>query len=487
MRLSVIVHYAALLLIGVGLFMLAPLGVSLFYDETDAGAFGISAGITVGTGALLYSRTASTRGVMLSRREAIALVPLAWILISAFSALPYRIEGTFPGYIECLFESVSGFTTTGASVLASVEDQPHGILLWRSLTQWLGGMGIVVAFVALFPLLGMGTAYLVEAETPSPEVTRLRAHIRDTTRTVWGLYVLLTALEVLLLLVIGDMPLFQSVCHTFTTISTGGFSTQNESIAAYNSLSINIIVICFMFMGGVNFALYYGLLWRRSFRGFLADAEFRIYVLVLIGAIALITLNLVFDNDTRYPVGQALEAAAFNSTAVQTTTGFAVSDFARWPALSQIVLVLLMLIGASAGSTAGGIKIIRFIVLFKYAYRQLLLVFNPQAVIALRVGGRVISEKVVSRVLGFAVLYFAVLAAAVLIMSGLGLDLITAVTSVIACLGNVGPGLGEVGPAANYGAIPAAGKGVLTACMLLGRLELLAALALLSPTFWRWR
>lgn len=487
MRLSVIVHYAALLLIGVGLFMLVPMGISLFYDETDASAFGISAGITVGTGALLYSRTVSARGTMLSRREAIALVPLAWILISAFSALPYRIEGTFPGYIESFFESVSGFTTTGASVLASVEDQPHGILLWRALSQWLGGVGIVVAFVALYPLLGMGTAYLVEAETPSPEVTRLRAHIRDTTRTVWGVYVLLTTLEVLLLLTIGDMPLFEAVCHAFTTISTGGFSTQNESIGAYHSLSINIIVIVFMFMGGVNFALYYGLLWRRSFRNFLGDTEFRIYAFVLIVAITMITLSLMLDNDTRYSAGKALEEAAFNSTAMQTSTGYAIADFARWPTFSQIVLVLLMLIGASAGSTAGGIKVIRFIVLFKFAYRQLLLVFNPQAVITLRMGGRVISEKVVSRIIGFAILYFLVFAAATLIMSGLGLDFTTAVTSVIACLGNVGPGLGDVGPMVNYGGIPAGGKGVLAGCMLLGRLELLATLAMMSPTFWRWR
>jgi len=467
--------------------MLIPMGISLYHGETDAGAFGISAGITVGTGAVLYSRTHSARGSMLSRREAIVLVPLAWILISAFSALPYRIEGTFPGYIESLFESVSGFTTTGASVLASVEDQPHGILFWRALTQWLGGMGIVVAFVALFPLLGMGTAYLVEAETPSPEVTRLRAHIRDTTRTIWGLYVLLTALEILLLLVIGKMPLFEAVCHTFATLSTGGFSTQNESIGAYNSLSINIIVICFMFMGGINFALYYNLLWRRSLRSFLWDPEFRIYAIVLVGAIVAIAIDLIVDGDTRYPAGKAIEEAAFNGTAIQTSTGFAISDFGQWPVFSQIVLVLLMLVGACAGSTSGGIKIIRFIVLFKYAYRQLLLVFNPQAVIALRVGGRVISERIVSRIVGFAILYFAVFVAATLIMSALGLDLVTAVSSVIASLSNTGPGLGDVGPAANYGAVPAAGKGVLIGCMLLGRLELLAALALLSPTFWRWR
>ncbi|MBM3132217.1 MAG: TrkH family potassium uptake protein [Chloroflexi bacterium] len=487
MRLTVIVHYLALLVIGVGLCMLIPMGVSLYYGENDSGPFAISIGITVGTGAFLYSCTSSARGTMLSRREAILVVSLSWIVASAFSALPYRIEGTFLGYTECLFEAVSGFTTTGASALPSVENQPHGILLWRALTHWLGGMGIVVAFVALFPLLGMGTAYLVEAETPSPEVTRLRARIRDTTRAIWGLYMLLTVLQILLLLLVGNMPLFDSVCHTFATLATGGFSTKDASIGAYDNLSINIIVTCFMFLGGVNFALYYNALWRRSLRTFLNDIEFRIYAFVLLGSILLIAINLIWDANTSYGPGRAFEEAAFNATSVQTTTGFAISDFALWPAFSQIILVFLMIIGGSAGSTGGGVKVIRLIILAKYTYRQILLVFNPQAVVSLRIGGRVLSDKVVSRVVGFSALYAAVTVIACLIMTALGLDLVTAVTSVIASIGNVGPGLGAVGPMANFASIPAAGKAVLTACMLLGRIELLTALALLSPVFWRWR
>ncbi len=485
MRLSVVVHYASLLLIGIGLCMLLPLAFSLGYGEDDTLAFGISILVTGGSGLLLYFVTPSGKGVTISRREALAFVTLSWILASLFGALPYQLAGTFSNYLDCFFEAISGFTTTGASVMTSIEGEPHGILLWRSFTQWLGGMGIIVLLVALFPLLGIGTAYLFEAEAPGPEVQRLQTHIRDTSRTIWIIYVGLSTVEVALLALVGKLPFFDSLCHTFATMATGGFSTRDFSIGAYDSLSVNIIVIGFMFMAGINFALYYTLLWRHSLRGFWENTEFRLYLLLLISVSLLIGGDLILNGD--YASSKAFEEASFHTVSIQTTTGFAISDFNDWPAFSQIALLALMVIGASAGSTGGGLKVIRAAILFKYAYRQIFMSFNPKAVIPLRMGGRVISEKIVSRIIGFTILYMAFLFTGTLIMAALEHDFATAISSVVATVGNIGPGLGLVGPAENYAAISAPGKVVLTLCMLVGRLEILTVLALLTPAFWRWR
>ncbi len=485
MRLSVVVHYTSLLLIGIGLCMLLPLFFSLYYGEDDLLAFGISVLVTGGSGLLLYFVTPSGKKVTISRREALAFVTLSYLLASLFGALPYQLAGTFPNYFDCFFEAMSGFTTTGATALTSIESEPHGILLWRSFTQWLGGMGIVVLFVSLFPLLGMGTAYLFEAEAPGPEIQRLRTHIRHTSQTIWTIYGFLTVLEILLLLLVGRLPFFDSLCHTFSTVSIGGFSPKDASVGSYDSLSVNIIIICFMFMAGINFALYYALLWRRSFRSLLGNTEFRIYTLVMIGACSLIAVDLV--SNASYSIANAAEEAAFNGVSINTTTGFAISDFSQWPDFSRMALLVLMVIGASAGSAGGAIKVIRIAVLAKYAYRQVLLAFNPHAIIPLRLGGKVISERIVSRIIGFAVLYFAFLALGTLIMTALENDFITALSAVIASVGNVGPGLGAVGPMDNYANISAPGKGVLMICMLVGRLEILTVLALLTPAFWRWR
>ncbi|MFO8009202.1 MAG: TrkH family potassium uptake protein [Dehalococcoidia bacterium] len=485
MRLSVVFHYSAWLLIGIGLCMLIPLFFSLYYGDSDTGALGTSIGITLGTGLLLFYAARPGERVGVSRREALALVVFSYLAASFFGALPYHFAGTFDSFLNSFFESISGFTTTGASVLTSIESEPHGILLWRNFTQWLGGMGIVVLFVSLFPLLGVGTAYLFEAEAPGPEVQRLKTHIRDTSRTIWILYIGLTVLQVILLLAVGKLSFFDSLSNTLGTMATGGFSPKDASIGAYQSLSVNIIVICFMFMAGINFALYYGLLWRRSFKSFWKNPELRLYVTILVGALLLISWDLILNGD--YSAGKAFEEAAFNSTSVNTTTGFAISDFDKWPSFSRLALLTLMIIGGSAGSTAGGLKVIRLGILFKYAHRQIIMAFNPQAVMPIRMGGKVISEKTVSRVAGFTILYLGFLFAGTLIMAALEGDFTTAISSIIATIGNVGPGLGLVGPAENYAGISAGGKVVLMICMLAGRLEIMTVLALLTPAFWRWR
>ncbi len=485
MRLSVVFHYAALLLIGIGLCMFLPFFFSLYYGESDTGAFGFSILITAGTGILLYFATRRGKRIAISRREALAFVTLSYILVSFFGSLPYQLTGTFSNYLDCFFEAASGFTTTGATVMTSIESEPHGILLWRSLTQWLGGMGIVVLFVALFPLLGMGTAYLFEAEAPGPEVQRLKTHIRHTSQTIWITYGFLSVLEVALLLIVGGLPFFDSLCHTFSTVSIGGFSPNDASVGSYDSLSVNVIVICFMFMAGINFALYYALLWRRSFRALLSNTEFRLYTVIMVGACFLIAVDLVLN--ASYSIANAAEEAAFNGVSINTTTGFAISDFNQWPVFSRMALLMLMVIGASAGSTGGALKVIRIAVLAKYAYRQIILAFKPQTIVPLRLGGKVISERIVSRIIGFALLYFAFLVVGTLIMAALEEDFMTALSSVVASVGNVGPGMGLVGPAENYAIISNPGKVVLMICMLVGRLEILTVLALLTPAFWRWR
>jgi len=303
---------------------------------------------------------------------------------------------------------------------------------------------------------------------------------------IWGLYIGFTALEVLLLYSVGDLTFFDSLSHTFGTMSTGGFSSREASVGAYDSLSVNLIIIAFMFLAGVNFSLYYGLLWRRSLRTFWESTEFRLYALIVLGACVLIGTDLMMNAD--YSMGKAAEETAFNTVSVQTTTGFAISNFGGWPSFSQATLLVLMIIGASAGSTGGALKVVRLAVLFKYAYRQVLLAFNPLVVSPVRLGGRVLSEKVVNRVVGFTIIYFAIIIMGTLIVSFTDeLDLTSALSAVIASVGNVGPGLGLVGPAENYAFISTAGKTTLMICMLVGRLELLTVFAVLAPSFWRWR
>jgi len=484
MRIKVVLHYLGLLITGLGLSMLLPLGWSLYYNEPDSLAFAISIGISVGSGLLLWRLTPGGEG-RLSRREAILLVAGAWVLASAFGSLPYELAGTFSSHLDAYFETMSGFTTTGATVLTAIESQPHGILLWRNLTQWLGGMGIITLFVALFPLIGIGAAYLVEAEMPGPQPERVTARIRDTVKSLWLLYLGFSVLEFILLWQVGGIPVFDALIVTFGTMPTGGFATTSLSIGAYNSIIVEGIVITFMVVAGVNFGLYYFLFWKRQPRRLFSNSEFRLYISLLTGASVLIALNLI--RVMGLSIGEAFRHSGFQVVSIMTTTGFSTADFNVWPAFAKGALLMLMIIGASAGSTGGALKVTRFLVLIKYIYRRLLLAVNPRVIIPLKVGGNVLSEKIISGIIGTAILYFAIITVSFLIMSALGLDHVTALSSVFATLGNIGPGLGLVGPAANYAFIPAGGKVVLIICMLAGRLELITILALFAPSFWKWR
>jgi trk system potassium uptake protein TrkH len=483
MRIKVVGHYLGLLIIILGCFMLFPLVWGLVAGESASAAFAIATAITIGMGLVLW-RLAPVGEGRLNRREAILLVAGGWVLASLFGTIPFELAGTFPNYLDTLFESISGFTATGATVLHIVEDQPESILLWRSITQWLGGMGIITLFVALFPVVGIGAAHLVEAEMPGPDAGRLTPRIRDTAKAVWLLYLGFTIIEIILLIVAG-MSIFDAINVSLCTMATGGFTPTNQSIGAYNSVFIEGIVIFFMIAAAVNFGLYYLSLWKRQPGQLFKNPEFKLYMALLVGASLFVTLELILRSDL--PIGSALRQGVFNVTSIATTTGFSSVDFDTWPAFSRSILVVLMVIGGSAGSTAGGIKVIRLLVLSKLTSRQVRLAFNPRAVIPLRVGKAVLSEKVVSSIVGMSITYIAVLTTAFLAMCAVGLDPVSAISSVAATMATVGPGLNLVGPAANYGFIPPIGKGVLMACMLVGRLELFTMLMLFAPSFWKWR
>ena len=485
MRIKVVCHYLGLIIAILGIFMLLPLAWSLFYREPCSQAFGISIGISLVFGFSLWRLLPVGEG-RLSRREAILLVAGGWILASFFGSLPYVLAGTFQSYLDAYFEAMSGFTTTGATVLASIEGQFRGILLWRSLTQWLGGMGIITLFVALFPMLGIGAAHLVEAEMPGPQAERLTPRIRDTAKAVWILYLGFSILELVLLSIAG-MPVFDALTVTFSTMPTGGFTPTNLSIGAYNSPFIEGIVIFFMVMAGINFGLFYFLLWKRRARQLLTSPELRLYLTLLIGASLLIALNLATTTSTNLSVGESFRHSIFQVVSIMTTTGFSTANFNFWPVFARSALLVLMIIGASAGSTGGALKVVRLLVLFKYAYRRILLAFNPRAVIPLRVGGNVLSESIISGIIGMSIVYFVIILVGFLVMSAVGLDHVTALSSVIATLGNVGPGLALVGPLENYFFIPAIGKALLIACMLVGRLEIFTIFMLFTPSFWKWR
>jgi trk system potassium uptake protein TrkH len=464
--------------------MLLPLAFCIYHREPDTLAFIVSTIISLVCGVLLWRSTRLPAPVKtLSVREGLAIVALSWIAAAAFSALPYFISGTLPSYLDALFEAVAGYTTTGATVYSGLENQPHGILLWRSLTQWLGGMGIIMFFVAFFPIVGIGAAKLVSAETPGQEEGRLTTRIRDTFKVLLLVYIGLTIGEFALLNVAG-MPSFDAVTVSLSTMATGGFAPSDASIAAYNSAPVEGIIIFFMIAAGVNFGLYYLAIWKRKPGVFLKSSEFKLYIAVLVVATLAINIDLVVNMGL--PVFEALRQSSFQSVSLVTTTGFATADFNTWPTFARSAALMLVVVGASAGSTGGALKVIRLLVVVKYAYRRLLKVLNPSRVVLLKVDGKLVPDGVVNNVMGLVIIYFAAIWFGFLVMSALGLDFETAISSVTSCIGNVGPGLGLVGPASNYFLIPILGKVMLIVYMLAGRMEIFALSAIVVPAFWKW-
>jgi len=482
----IVIKYLGVVVAILGALLCFPLfwSLAVAHDGTHA-SFLIPACFAL-VGGLSLFRFFPVEKRSLSLREGLALVTCTWLVGSIIGAIPYVISGTLPSFVDAFFETMSGFTTTGATVLTAIGHQPPSILLWRNFSQWIGGMGIITFFVALFPMFGVGAARLFEAEMPGPQPERLRARVVDTARALWLLYVAFSLIEFALLWLVARLPFYDSMNIMFGTMPTGGFLHLQQSLGTYvDSPFVTTVVTFFMLAAGVNFALYFYALRRRQAGALLGNPEFRLYAGVFLVSSGAIAFDLV--NRTGMTIGRAVQHATFQVASIQTTTGFATADFDLWPALSRSLLLLLMVIGACAGSTGGGLKVVRLLVVFRYAFRQVVVAFSPRSVMPLKLGGETVPEAMVSAIAGMAVLYVLALGAGFLCMSALGLDVVTAFSSVAASVGNVGPGLGAVGPARDFAFIPDIGKLVLAGLMLVGRLEFVTVMALVSPSFWRWR
>ena len=460
---------------------LAPIVCSLFFDEIEIGiAFSISALITAILGAVLM--WSGRKGDDLYRREGVLIVVGGWVLASVFGAIPYLLSGAFSAPIDALFESASGFTTTGASVMTDIEGQTKTILFWRSFTQWLGGMGIIVLFVALLPELGPGARFLYKLEVPGPTAEALVPRIHHTAAVVWKIYLLISGVEAGLLMLAG-MNLYDALTHTFSTMSTGGFSPWNRSVAAFESPAIEVIIIVFMVLAGTNFSLFYRLRTRTGMNLF-RDTEFRLYLAILGGMSMILTWDLL-RTETYDGFGRAFLDAGFQAVSITTTTGFATADFDTWPVLSRMLLVGLMFVGGCAGSTAGSMKVMRMVIGLRSAVREVRLIFSPNTVISVFVGGKPVPDQVVRSVAGFFILYLSIWAGGTILLSISGPDLVTSATASAATIGNIGPGLAAVGPTQNFAFFAPWDKALMVLLMWMGRLEIYSIAALFTLSFWR--
>jgi len=420
--------------------------------------------------------------------EALVIVSAGWVLIAAVGALPFIIWGTIPNYVDAFFESMSGFTTTGASVITEIDGLPRSILLWRALTQWLGGLGVIVLMVALFsafmggPKAGM---LLMKGEVPGHKSDKVVSRIKDTAKLLWVIYVVLTISEVILLTILG-LSLYDAVCHTFTTLSTGGYGTHTTSIAHYRDLStaplIEMVFTFFMFVGGVNFVLHYNFI-AKGVRSYLRDREFKVYAGIMAGLWLLVAADLALNRS--YSPGESMRMSVFTITSMQTTTGYVVSDYQTWPAFSQFIIIVAMFLGGMTGSTGGGMKIARLIIANNALRRSIRAIGHPSSHLPLRVSSLIIPEGIVRSVGLFIFGYLMLFLTGTFLVSLTGPDIVTSLSAVAATLGNVGPGLGLVGPTANYASLTYSAKVMLTALMWLGRLELLTCLVLLLPSTYR--
>ncbi|MBC8590972.1 TrkH family potassium uptake protein [Wansuia hejianensis] len=461
------------------LLMIPSFFISLYKGGPDIGAFIITIIITATLGVLL-SRIKSEYN-SISPKEGLAIVGLGWVLASLLGAIPLYLTKSTNTYIDAFFEIVSGFTTTGASVITDVESLPMGILFWRSFTHWIGGMGILVFTVALLPALGIGGFQIFKAESPGPIAGKMAPRIKDTAKILYTTYFGITLIQVILLL-FGGMGLFESLLHTFGTVGTGGFGIKNNSIAFYDSTYIHMIIGIFMTLSGINFSLYYSL-YKGRFKEVFYNEELRLYIGIILLAVICISLNLYFTSYEK--LGFAARDSFFQVSSIITTTGYSTVDFDLWPSFSKAILLLLMFIGGSAGSTAGGIKIIRILVMFKLIKREIVKIFHPRAVLPIKNDGKTMSNEVVAGIYSFIALYVVIFMIGTLLVTLEGVDLESAASSVVATLSNIGPGLGFVGPTRSFVGYSQATKLLLSFFMLLGRLELFTIIALLAPKNWR--
>lgn len=471
----------------IGIAMLLPIPFSLYYGDSDYKALLISAGITTSLGLLAFIGIGKKED--LRPKEGFAVVALGWIVFAALGSLPFIISGAIPNFTDAFFETMSGFTTTGATILTDIESLPHGILFWRSLTHWIGGMGIILLSLAILPFLGVGGMQLFKAEVPGPMADKLKPRVTETAKILWVVYLAISAIETILLL-FGGMNLFDALCHTFGTMATGGYSTQNTSIAAYNSAYIDYIIIIFMMIAGTNFSLHYRFV-RGDFKAYFRNQEFRVYIYIIAIATVIIGwdtfINIYLpENDTIFEaLTDTLRGTWFQTTAIMTTTGFGTADYEKWSLSSQFILFILMFIGGSAGSTGGGMKVMRVFLLIKFVYSEIIRLLHPKAVITVKINGQMVDRKTLTNIVGFFVLFMLLTAAGVLVLTFFGIDLVTSFGAVAATINNIGPGLGLVGPTDNYAFLPEPVKWLLSFFMVVGRLEVYTIIILFAPSYWR--
>lgn len=455
--------------------------LAVYYQESDVSAFLTSAAITVGAGiiASLFGKNAEKK---INRRDGYVVVTFAWVFFSLFGMLPFYISGYIPHVTDAFFETMSGFTTTGASILDNIESLPHGLLFWRSMTQWIGGLGIVFFTIAVLPIFGVGGVQLFAAEATGPTHDKVHPRIGVTAKWIWTIYLGLTITEIFLLL-FGGMNLFDSVCHSLTTTATGGYSTKQNSIAAFHSPYIEYVITLFMFLAGINFTLLYLLFLKGNFKRLFHDTEFHWYV----GTVAFFTIFTTTTLIWTSPMGmeESFRKAIFQVVSLQTTTGFISADYMTWVPVLWTLVCIIMLFGACAGSTTGGMKCIRIAIMNRVANNEFKHIIHPNAVLPVRINRQVISPTTKSTVLAFTFLYITIIFVGWIVLMLFGVGFEEAFSVVISSLGNVGPGIGKCGPAYSWSGLPDAAKWVSAMLMLVGRLELFTVLLLFTPGFWK--
>ena len=481
MRVGYCLYIIGALLGAVGLTMFFPVAWAMYFQDEGLFPILISTVITLWVGAGLFLIFRPKRKMIMNHREGMAIVAVGWLAAGIAGALPFYFGNVLPSFTDCLFESISGFTTTGSSVMTDIESVAKSILMWRSLTHWLGGMGIIVLSLAILPFLGVGGMQLYKAEVPGPVPDKLKPRIKDTAAALWKVYVLFSALLVVLLM-FGGMSLFDAICHSFGTMATGGFSTKNTSAGFYNSAYIDWVITIFMFIAGANFSLHFKA-FSGDIKAFWRDPEFKFYAAITCIFTAVIAVTVYGSNYDS--VSDSLRFAAFQVVSICTTTGFATADYEQWAPVAQAMLLFLMFLGGCAGSTGGGMKCMRILLLLKQGYHELFRLVHPRAVKHIKLGGQTVSPSIMSGILGFFIIYLAVFVISSFLLAATGLDVVTSFAAVVACIGNIGPGLGTVGPAENFAHLPAFAKWVLTLCMLLGRLEIYTVFILFVPEFWK--
>lgn len=455
--------------------MLIPTFVAAFYGE-DITPFLMSIILVLFLGVILSSMNATKEFFI---REGFFTVGLIWLATGFIGALPFYYSGYFPSFIDCIFESCSGFTTTGATILTEIESLPKGILFWRSLTHWLGGMGVLVLATALIPTIGIRTKYLTQAESPGPVFSKLVPKQAQTSKILYAIYCFLTVAEAICLRIAG-MPWYDSFIHAFGTAGTGGFSNMNASVGAYDSFAIDMVISVFILLFSINFAMYF-LLMTRKFKEIFKSDELRFFLAIVAIATFIVTINI---NHIYPDLKEAFRYAFFQVCSIISTTGFATADWLYWPQICQMIFILLMFCGACAGSTGGGMKCSRILVVFRVIRREIHHIIHPRAVQVVKLDGKVVEEKTIHSILTFIGAYFIIIMAGAVVVSLDGFGFSECFTVSLTCVSNIGPGLGVFGPAGNFSTLSGFSKGFLSFCMIIGRLEIFPILVLLSPSSW---